>query len=194
MTQHAGNTQIAFVALTDRGAETARRARAALLDSAPLDSTPPDSVSSNPALARAVIYGKAGRVTDADQTFDDTLACLRDLYSQGWTIIGLCATGILIRALAPLALDKWRDAPVLSLSEDGAVVVPLLGGHRGANALAADLAQRLGAFAAITTAGDRMLGFALDDPPAVAIREDTPGTTSTVKRSERRPNRYMKEP
>src|SRR5581483_4432313 len=43
--------------------------------------------------------------------------------------------------------------------------VPLLGGHRGANTLARHLAETLGGVAAITTAGDLRLGFALDEPP-----------------------------
>ena len=43
--------------------------------------------------------------------------------------------------------------------------MPLLGGHRGANALARALAEALGGVAAITTAGDLRLGFALDEPP-----------------------------
>ena len=45
-------------------------------------------------------------------------------------------------------------------------VVPLLGGHRGANDLARDLAAALGGHAAITTAGDNRFGVALDAPPA----------------------------
>ncbi|MDF1750556.1 MAG: cobalamin biosynthesis protein, partial [Alphaproteobacteria bacterium] len=150
---------IALVALTQRGAETALRARTLL--------------------PQAVIYGKADRVTGADQSFDDTLACLRDLYAQGWTIIGLCAAGIVIRALASLAGDKWQDAPILSVSEDGAMVVPLLGGHRGANSLATVLAEGLGGTAAITTAGDRTLGFALDDLPDGWILK-TPNAVKSV--------------
>ncbi len=43
--------------------------------------------------------------------------------------------------------------------------MPLLGGHHGANALARALAEALGGIAAITTAGDLLLGFALDEPP-----------------------------
>ena len=45
-------------------------------------------------------------------------------------------------------------------------VVPLLGGHRGANDLARALAAALGSVAAITTAGDNRFGVALDAPPA----------------------------
>jgi cobalt-precorrin 5A hydrolase/precorrin-3B C17-methyltransferase len=72
---------------------------------------------------------------------------------------------ILIRILAPLLSDKRAEPPVLAVSEDGAEIVPLLGGHRGANDLACRLAQALGGHAAVTTAGDRRFGVALDEPP-----------------------------
>jgi cobalt-precorrin 5A hydrolase/precorrin-3B C17-methyltransferase len=45
------------------------------------------------------------------------------------------------------------------------VVVPLLGGHRGANRLAVRIASFLEAKAAVTTAGEVALGIALDEPP-----------------------------
>ena len=54
----------------------------------------------------------------------------------------------------------WRSA------RTGCAVVPLLGGHRGANALAARIAAELGVTAAVTTAGEARLGLALDAPPA----------------------------
>ncbi len=54
---------------------------------------------------------------------------------------------------------------MIAVSEDGKSVVPLLGGHRGANELAKLLASALGGHAAITTAGDTKLGVALDAPP-----------------------------
>lgn len=138
---------IAVLALTERGAETARRARAALGK-------------------EAVVFARGDLAAEGERRFDDTMETLAALYAEGWTVVGVCAAGILIRALAPLARDKWVDAPVLALAEDGAAVVPLLGGHRGANALAERLAAALDGTAAVTTAGDRRLGFALDDPPA----------------------------
>ncbi|MEC9268695.1 MAG: precorrin-3B C(17)-methyltransferase [Pseudomonadota bacterium] len=150
---------IAILALTARGGETARRVKSLIPD--------------------AVIFGRTGRVDGADRDFDDAITCIRTLYAEGWSIVGLCAAGILIRALAPALNDKWQDAPVLALSEDGATAVPLLGGHRGANALAETLAQGLGGAAAVTTAGDRRLGFALDDPPAGWTLK-TPGTVKGV--------------
>ncbi len=81
-------------------------------------------------------------------------------------IIGVCATGILIRMLAPFLISKESDPPVLAVAEDGSVVVPLLGGHHGANALAVRLADVLGATAALTTASDVTLRVPLDAPPA----------------------------
>ena len=81
-------------------------------------------------------------------------------------IIGVCATGILIRTLAPFLISKESDPPVLAVAEDGSVVVPLLGGHHGANALAVRLAEALGGVAALTTASDVTLRVPLDAPPA----------------------------
>jgi cobalt-precorrin 5A hydrolase / precorrin-3B C17-methyltransferase len=116
-------------------------------------------------LNQATVHGLAGRADGADETFTDTMAHLRGVFTQGRPIIGICAAGILIRALAPVLKDKSTEPPVLAVAEDGSAVVPLLGGHNGANRLAGELAEALGVVAAITTAGDVKLGVALDDPP-----------------------------
>jgi cobalt-precorrin 5A hydrolase/precorrin-3B C17-methyltransferase len=86
-------------------------------------------------------------------------------FAAGQTVIGICAAGILVRAVAPLLADKWTEPPVLAVAEDGSAVVPLLGGHHGGNALARHLSAALGIAPAITTAGDLSLGVALDEPP-----------------------------
>jgi cobalt-precorrin 5A hydrolase/precorrin-3B C17-methyltransferase len=113
----------------------------------------------------AQVHGRAGRVDRADAHFPDALAHARDLFAAGIPVVGVCAAGILIRAVAPLLADKRAEPPVISVSDDGAVVVPLLGGHRGANRLARQIAEALNAVAAVTTAGDVALGVALDEPP-----------------------------
>ncbi|MGL4967186.1 MAG: precorrin-3B C(17)-methyltransferase [Inquilinus sp.] len=117
-------------------------------------------------LPGAAIHAPSCRVTGADIAFGKLADHLRALFAAGEPIIGLCAAGALIRILAPLLADKRTEPPVLALAEDGSAVVPLLGGHHGANDLARQVAQILGIAPAITTAGDLRFGVALDDPPA----------------------------
>ena len=139
---------IAVICLTQRALSTARKIASSLQG--------------------ATVHGLRTRVStrDVDLAFDDTIAHLQQTFSTGHVIIGVCASGILIRALAPLLSGKWQDAAVIAVDESGDTFIPLLGGHHGGNRLARDLADRLGGFAAITTPGDAMLGLALDEPPA----------------------------
>ncbi|MEY1554092.1 precorrin-3B C(17)-methyltransferase [Yoonia sp. R2331] len=116
-------------------------------------------------LLDASLHGRQDRVEQADAFFANALDHVRDLFAAGYPVIGVCASGILIRAVAPLLADKTTEPPVISVSDDGAVIVPLLGGHRGANRLAKEIADVLEGVAAVTTAGDVALGVALDAPP-----------------------------
>lgn len=98
--------------------------------------------------------------------YDDSAAHMQALFTEGRPIIAFMASGIVIRHLAPHLIGKHDEPPVIVVSDDGQLVVPLLGGHHGANALAVQIAEALGGQAAITTAGDRAFGVALDNPPA----------------------------
>jgi cobalt-precorrin 5A hydrolase/precorrin-3B C17-methyltransferase len=113
-------------------------------------------------LAEALARGLDGQSVPSGR---DTADTLRELFRAGRPIVALCASGILIRILAPLLADKHTEPPVIAVAEDGSVAVPLLGGHHGANALARRIAELTGAVAAITTASDLRLGVALDEPP-----------------------------
>ena len=76
-------------------------------------------------------------------------------FLNGERCVFICATGIVMRALAPVLQDKYIDPAVLVLDENGQFVIPLLSGHEGgANALAADIADFLGAQLVITSAAD----------------------------------------
>lgn len=112
------------------------------------------------------VHGREGRVDQVDATFPNALDHVRDLFAAGVPVIGVCAAGILIRAVAPLLADKTAEPPVVAVPDDGSAVVPLLGGHRGANRLARQVAEVLEAKAAVTTAGDVAMGVALDEPPS----------------------------
>ena len=111
------------------------------------------------------LHGFAPRVSSCAVTFTDTAAHLRSLFATRRPIIGICAAGVLIRTLAPVLADKREEPPVIAVAEDGSAMVPLLGGHHGANALARRIATALGGTAAITTAGEARFGLALDEPP-----------------------------
>ncbi|MDR3516032.1 MAG: precorrin-3B C(17)-methyltransferase [Azospirillaceae bacterium] len=113
----------------------------------------------------ARIHGWAPRVSGTDAGFSDVGAELRLLFGAGIPIVGVCAAGLLIRLLAPVLTDKSTEPPVLAVAEDGSAVVPLLGGHHGANILAREIGTGLGAAVAITTASDVRYGIALDEPP-----------------------------
>ena len=117
------------------------------------------------ALSGAAVHGPAALEGAADIAYERLGVHLAALFRTGTPIVGICAAGILIRLLAPHLADKGIEPPVLAVSEDGRSVVPLLGGHHGANRLARVVAAALGVHAAITTAGESALGFALDAPP-----------------------------
>jgi cobalt-precorrin 5A hydrolase/precorrin-3B C17-methyltransferase len=105
-----------------------------------------------------------GCVRGGDAPYAKATAHLAELFQQGRTIIGLCASGILIRAIAPHLKDKRNEPPVVAVAEDGSSAVPLLGGHHGANDLARKIALSCSGHAAITTASDQALGVSFDQP------------------------------
>ena len=129
------------------------------------------------------VHAPACAACEADERFAKAATHLGRLFADGRPIVGLCASGILIRAVAAALGDKTREPPVIAVAEDGSAVVPLLGGHHGANALARRIAEALGISAAITTAGDTRFGVALDDPPRgwhLANPEDAKAVTARL--------------
>jgi cobalt-precorrin 5A hydrolase / precorrin-3B C17-methyltransferase len=116
-------------------------------------------------LTGGAVHGLRKRVGKAEFFFDETGPYLRNLFENGAPLIAVLSSGALIRLLAPSLSDKHSQPPVLAIAEDGSSVVPLLGGHHGANDLARKIADILGGHAAVTTAGDLRFGVALDAPP-----------------------------
>ena len=117
------------------------------------------------ALAGARLHGPRAHPGDWDENYDRASTHIGRLFEAGRPIVGICASGILIRSVAPFLAAKQEEPAVVAVAEDGSVAVPLIGGHRGANALARAIAESIGGIAAITTAGDVRLGVALDEPP-----------------------------
>lgn len=137
---HLGAVSPAIVVLNRAGEDVARRIKSTL---------------------GGEIFAREDRAA-GDIVFRDTIAQLQNLFEQDRAIIALCASGIVVRALAPLLVDKKNEPPVICVAHDGTSVVPLLGGHRRANDLAQHVGQILGGHVAITTGGDHAFGLALD--------------------------------
>jgi cobalt-precorrin 5A hydrolase/precorrin-3B C17-methyltransferase len=117
------------------------------------------------ALPGATLYGLAERTQTVDVLYANFGNTVRQLFTDGTPIIGICAAGILIRTLASLLLNKRAEPPVIAVSEDGSAVVPLLGGLTGANQLATAIAAALDTRAAITATGQLRFNIVLEAPP-----------------------------
>lgn len=84
--------------------------------------------------------------------FSETLA--REFERFGGHVF-IMATGIVVRMIAPLLVDKTRDPAVVVMDERGLHAISLISGHiGGANSLTIDLAKRVGVEPVITTATD----------------------------------------
>ncbi|MBU0664324.1 MAG: cobalamin biosynthesis protein CbiG, partial [Proteobacteria bacterium] len=80
------------------------------------------------------------------------VSTIRRLWSHHDGLICIMATGIVVRAIAPLCRDKKTDPCVLVLDEKGQFVISLLSGHLGGgNELARKVAVITGGVAVITT-------------------------------------------
>lgn len=77
-------------------------------------------------------------------------------YSQKYdAIIGIMATGILIRSITPFLKSKSEDPAIIGIDDNGKFVISLLSGHLGrANELTLKLAKKIDSQPVITTSTD----------------------------------------
>lgn len=97
----------------------------------------------------------AAEITAADiwykpKPFAETV---QQAFVRGERMIFICATGIVVRTLAPVLQDKHNDPAILILDEAGKFVIPLLSGHEGgANDWASQVSELIAAQLVMTTA------------------------------------------
>jgi len=139
--------KIALLALTRQGVRLGARLAAAL-----------DAELACPARFAA----EAGRQPTAPFA-GSVLTEVRRRWPAHRALVLVMATGVAVRAIAPLLGRKTDDPAVICLDEAGRSVVPLLGGHQaGANELALRIAAMTGGHAAVSTASDLQHKPALD--------------------------------
>jgi cobalt-precorrin 5A hydrolase/precorrin-3B C17-methyltransferase len=108
----------------------------------------------------------------------DLVATVASRWSELDAFVLVGATGIAVRAVAPLLADKASDPAVVCVDDGGRWAIALTGGHRGgANDLAREVAALLGAEAIVTTATDVAGVPALDALPGFTAEGDIAAVT-----------------
>ncbi|KOV65179.1 Precorrin methylase [Streptomyces sp. AS58] len=80
---------------------------------------------------------------------------VRAAFAECGQLVCFLATGAVVRLVAPLLTDKGSDPGVVCVDESGRFAVSLVGGHGGgANDLAREVGEVLGASPVVTTATD----------------------------------------
>jgi cobalt-precorrin 5A hydrolase len=106
----------------------------------------------------------------AESLGGDFLACkgrvaatVAEIWDHYQEVVCVMATGIVVRTIAPLLRDKYRDPAIVVCDEQGRFAISLLSGHLGgANELAQRVAAATGGQAVLTTASDVLGRTALD--------------------------------
>lgn len=103
-------------------------------------------------------------------------SAFKQAFKEYDAIVALFATGIAVREIAPLLIDKWTDPAVVVVDSKLTFAIPLTGGHHGANELARKLSG-LGVAPVITTATE------VHDRPSVEGIADALGCEVVNKES-----------
>lgn len=105
---------------------------------------------------------------------------VRRAFAECEQLVCFLATGAVVRLVAPLLGDKTTDPGVVCVDEGGRFAVSLLGGHGGgANELAAEVGELLGAAPVVTTATDAV-GIPGLDTLGLPVEGDVAGVTRAL--------------
>lgn len=110
----------------------------------------------------------------------DLAATVRRRWADVDAFVLVCAVGVAVRVVGPLLDDKASDPIVVAVDDGGRFVVPVCGGHRGANELAVDVAALLDAEPVVTTATDARSVPALDTLPGFTAAGDVAAVTRAL--------------
>ncbi|MFF4551479.1 precorrin-3B C(17)-methyltransferase [Streptomyces sp. NPDC001422] len=115
------------------------------------------------------------------RVYDGPVAdAVRRAFAECDQLVCFLATGAVVRLVAPLLADKTSDPGVVCVDEAGRFAVPLVGGHAGgANDLAREIGEVLGAEPVVTTATDAV-GMPGLDTLGLPVEGDVAGVSRAV--------------
>ncbi|MEW1562416.1 precorrin-3B C(17)-methyltransferase [Streptomyces sp. NPDC093509] len=115
------------------------------------------------------------------RVYDGPVAdAVRRAFAECDQLVCFLATGAVVRLVAPLLADKASDPGVVCVDEAGRFAVPLVGGHAGgANDLAREVGEVLGAEPVVTTATDAV-GMPGLDMLGLPVEGDVAGVSRAV--------------
>ncbi|MGW3636112.1 hypothetical protein ACWD7F_39540, partial [Streptomyces sp. NPDC005122] len=127
--------------------------------------------------ARTRVYdGSGGTGGDTSSVGD----AVRRAFVECDQLVCFLATGAVVRLVAPLLGDKTTDPGVVCVDEAGRFAVSLVGGHGGgANELAREVGELLGAEPVVTTATDAV-GMPGLDTLGLPVEGDVAGVTRAL--------------
>ncbi len=121
--------KLAIITLTSQGKKLARELNHKLAD--------------DPTVLKVDLYHKQVKTT------------LQDIFHEYDCILGIMASGIMIRSICPIIKDKTRDPAILVMDEKAGYVISILSGHLGGgNSFTEKIAGFTGAEPVITTSTD----------------------------------------
>ncbi|WP_030612437.1 precorrin-3B C(17)-methyltransferase [Streptomyces fulvoviolaceus] len=127
---------------------------------------------------------------DRTRVYDGPVGdAVRTAFAECEQLVCFLATGAVVRLIAPLLGDKASDPGVVCVDESGRFAVSLVGGHGGgANELAREVGELLGAEPVVTTATDAVgvpgldtLGFPVEGDVAGVSRAMLDGEPVALK-------------
>ena len=114
-------------------------------------------------LAKKISAEVGGQIFIKGRDFDSLKNFVAEIFTKFDALIFICATGIVVRMIAPHIVSKLSDPAVIVIDERGKNVVSLLSGHvGGGNFLTASIAEKISANPVITTATDVEEKFSAD--------------------------------
>ncbi|WAZ20845.1 precorrin-3B C(17)-methyltransferase [Streptomyces cinnabarinus] len=118
---------------------------------------------------------------DRTRVYEGPVAdAVRAAFAECEQLVCFLATGAVVRLVAPLLGDKRTDPGVVCVDEGGRFAVSLVGGHGGgANELAGEVAELLGARPVVTTATDAV-GLPGLDTLGLPVEGDVAGVSRAL--------------